>query len=297
MQMFFKSKTNRQLFSANNSLYSRIFEASKILYRLLSMTNLSFIRFEKARFYGLLQNVNYDVCNSPFFLLQTFEKSKVCFGNTLMRGGGKVKFGYARVSSKDQNPERQIESFKRLGIDERNIYIDKESGGTFNRTFYNLLVGTETSAAVLREGDVLVIDSIDRLGRNYSEITVQWNKITNELGVSMQVLDMPLLNTEKDGQIGLDQRFISDLILQILSYVAEKERENNKRRQRQGIDVAKAKGVKFGRPSIEYPENWEKVYSKWKNGEVKAVDAMIALQLTKSTFYKLAKIWAETNGS
>lgn len=200
-----------------------------------------------------------------------------------------MKFGYARVSSKDQNPERQIKSFKELGIDERNIYIDKESGGTFNRTFYNLLVGTETNAAVLRDGDILVIDSIDRLGRNYSEITVQWNKITNELGVNMQVLDMPLLNTGQDGHRGLDQRFISDLILQILSYVAEKERENNKRRQRQGIDAAKAKGVKFGRPSIEYPENWDEVYEKWKLGECRAVDAMRELVLTKSTFYKLVK--------
>ena len=206
-----------------------------------------------------------------------------------------MKFGYARVSSKDQNPERQIKSFKELGIDERNIYIDKESGGTFNRTFYNLLVGTETSAAVLRKGDALVIDSIDRLGRNYSEITVQWNKITNELGVNMQVLDMPLLNTENNGREGLDQRFISDLILQILSYVAEKERLNNKRRQRQGIEVAKAKGIKFGRPAIGYPDNWNQVYLKWKNEECKAVDAMKELGLTKSTFYKLVKKWEYSN--
>lgn len=206
-----------------------------------------------------------------------------------MRGGRDMKFGYARVSSKDQNPERQIESFKELGIEERNIYIDKESGGTFNRTFYNLLVGTETSAAVLRKGDVLVIDSIDRLGRNYSEITMQWNTITNEMGVYMQVLDMPLLNTQNYGCEGLDQRFVSDIVLQILSYVAQKERENNKRRQRQGIDVAKAKGVKFGRPEIEYPENWEGVYRKWKNGECRAVDAMKQLKLTKSTFYKLVR--------
>lgn len=147
----------------------------------------------------------------------------------------------------------------------------------------------ETSAAVLRKGDVLVIDSIDRLGRNYSEITVQWNKITNELGVDMQVLDMPLLNTENNERDGFDQCFICDMILQILSYVAEKERINNKRRQKQGIDVAKAKGVKFGRPVIEFPENWEVVYTKWKNGKCKAVDAIKELGLTKSTFYKLVK--------
>lgn len=202
---------------------------------------------------------------------------------------GVMKFGYARVSSKDQNPERQIESFMALGIEERNIFIDKESGGTFNRTFYNLLVGTEQSAAVLREGDLLVIDSIDRLGRDYGEITNQWKKITTELQVNIQVLDMPLLNTVNYGKDGLDQRFVSDLVLQILSYVAEKERQNNKRRQKQGIEVAKAKGVKFGRPCIEYPENWQDVYNKWKNGECKAVDVMKQLGLTKSSFYKLVK--------
>lgn len=200
-----------------------------------------------------------------------------------------MKFGYARVSSKDQNPERQIESFVNLGIEERNIFIDKESGGTFNRTFYNLLVGTEQSAAVLREGDLLVIDSIDRLGRDYGEITNQWKKITTELKTDIQVLDMPLLNTVNYGKDGLDQRFVSDLVLQILSYVAEKERENNKRRQKQGIEVAKTRGVKFGRPSIEYPENWKEVYTKWKNGECKAVEAMKELKLTKATFYKLVK--------
>lgn len=200
-----------------------------------------------------------------------------------------MKFGYARVSSKDQNPERQIESFKELGIEERNIFIDKESGGTFNRTFYNLLVGTETSAAVLRSGDVLVIDSIDRLGRNYSEITNQWRKITTGIDANIMVLDMPLLNTQNYGCEGLDQRFISDIVLQILSYVAQKERENNKRRQRQGINVAKVKGVKFGRPAVEYPKNWDEVYSKWKKGECKAVDAMRELGLTKSTFYKMVK--------
>ena len=200
-----------------------------------------------------------------------------------------MKFGYARVSSKDQNPERQLESFKKLGIEERNIFIDKESGGTFNRTFYNLLVGTESNAAVLRPGDLLVIDSIDRLGRSYGEVTRQWEKITKKLEVHIQVLDMPLLNTANYINEGLDQRFVSDLVLQVLSYVAEKERLNNKRRQRQGIEVAKLKGVKFGRPTIDYPDNWEEVYLKWKNGECKAVDAMKELNLSKSTFYKLVK--------
>ena len=200
-----------------------------------------------------------------------------------------MKFGYARVSSKDQNPERQLESFRKLGIEERNIFIDKESGGTFNRTFYNLLVGTESNAAVLRPGDLLVIDSIDRLGRSYGEVTKQWEKITKELEVHIQVLDMPLLNTTNYNNEGLDQRFVSDLVLQVLSYVAEKERLNNKRRQRQGIEVAKAKGVKFGRPTIDYPENWDEIYMKWRNGEMRAVEAMHKLNIKKSTFYKMAK--------
>lgn len=200
-----------------------------------------------------------------------------------------MKFGYARVSSKEQNPERQIEAFRELGIDERNIFIDKESGGTFNRYSYNLLTGTDSSAAVLRPEDLLVIDSIDRLGRNYREITKQWEKITTVIGANIQVLDMPLLNTDNYGKEGLDQRFLSDIILQVLSYVAEKERQNNKRRQKQGIEIAKQQGIKFGRPEIQYPEKWEDVYSKWEQGKCKAIDAMIELGLKKSTFYKLVK--------
>ena len=143
-------------------------------------------------------------------------------------------WGYARVSTKEQNLARQIEQLKEFGISERNIKCDKISGKTFNRMEYNALVGTETTAPTLREGDLLVIVSLDRLGRNYTEIKEQWNYIINVIGADIVVLDMPLLDTRQSGD-NLDKRFIADLVLQILSYVAQKELENTRRRQKQGM--------------------------------------------------------------
>ena len=143
-------------------------------------------------------------------------------------------YGYARVSSKEQNLERQIKELKGAGVEERNILMDKQSGKDFNRKSYNLLVGTDTTAPLLREGDVLTVYSIDRLGRNYTEIMKQWQYITQEIKADIRVLDMPLLDTRNNGD-SLDSRFVADLVLQILSYVAQKERENIKVRQSQGI--------------------------------------------------------------
>ena len=167
-------------------------------------------------------------------------------------------YGYARVSSKEQNLERQIKELKGAGVEERNILMDKQSGKDFNRKSYNLLVGTDTTAPLLREGDVLTVYSIDRLGRNYTEIMKQWQYITQEIKADIRVLDMPLLDTRNNGD-SLDSRFVADLVLQILSYVAQKERENIKVRQSQGIAVAKEQGKHLGRPAAEFPDNWEAV--------------------------------------
>ncbi|WP_101876740.1 recombinase family protein [Lachnoclostridium edouardi] len=199
-----------------------------------------------------------------------------------------MKYGYARVSSKEQNLDRQLIALKQAGVEERYIYCDKVSGKDFDRRAYNTLVGTEQTAPVLRAGDILVILSLDRLGRNYEAVRQQWEYITKEIGADIEVLDMPLLSTaESNGS--LDRRFIADLVLQILSYVAEKERRNTRERQRQGIEAAKAKGKRLGRPEIEKPDNWESVYKRWKTGEITAVEAMRETGLKKGTFYAFAK--------
>ena len=153
-------------------------------------------------------------------------------------------WGYARVSSTAQNLDRQLEQLRAYGIDERHIKTEKQSGKDFQRPAFLSLVGTETVAASMRAGDTLVICSLDRLGRNYSEIQRWWQYITKELGCGIVVLDMPLLCTN-DGENSLDRSFMADSVLQILSYVAEKERIAIHERQRQGIEVAKAQGVKF----------------------------------------------------
>lgn len=197
-------------------------------------------------------------------------------------------YGYARVSSKEQNLDRQIQALLGVGIEQRNIFCDKESGKNFNRKSYNLLTGTEISASMLREGDLLVICSIDRLGRNYTEITKEWQRITKDIGANIKVLDMPLLDTSNPDH-NLDQRFIADLVLQILSYVAEKERLNMRARQAEGIKIAREKGTHMGRPRAEFPENWVPVYENWKAGKIMAVEAMDLMGLKKATFYKLVK--------
>ena len=188
-------------------------------------------------------------------------------------------FGYVRVSSKEQNEDRQLISFKDFGIDERDIYIDKQSGKDFNRNQYNILKN------VLRENDVLVIKSIDRLGRNYNMIIDEWKDITKNIKADIVVIDMPLLDTRKNKD--LLGTFISDLILQILSYVAEQERTFIKQRQKEGIASAKSNGVKFGRPKIEKPDNFDIVVNQWKNKEIKTKEALELLNLRPNTFYTM----------
>lgn len=204
-------------------------------------------------------------------------------------------WGYCRVSTVDQNLARQIEQMKEFGISERNIRCDKSTGKNFNRREYNALVGTDTTAPLLRKGDLLVISSLDRLGRNYVEIRQQWNYIINDIGADIKVLDMPLLDT-RESEESLDKRFIADLVLQILSYVAQKELENNKKRQKQGVDVmpvinGKKTSIKTGRPTgrppASYPEQWEKYYELWRSGNITAKKCIDELRLKRAIFYKL----------
>lgn len=206
-------------------------------------------------------------------------------------------YGYARVSTKDQNLDRQLKALHDAGVEERDILIDKQSGKDFNRQSYKML-----TEKLLREGDTLVILSIDRLGRNYTEIREQWELITKTMSANIKVLDMPLLDTTNTEN--LDSRFIADLVLQILSYVAEKERENTRKRQRQGIDVmpvvngkkvSNKTGRATGRPSATYPDNWTEIYTQWKAEQITAVKAMEILNLTKSTFYNLVKRYEKQN--
>lgn len=188
-------------------------------------------------------------------------------------------YGYGRVSDKEQNEARQSKAFVDAGIDERFIFIDKQSGKDFDRPQYKILKNS------LREGDLLIIKSIDRLGRNYKEILREWQEITQDIEADIKVLDMPLLDTtlHKD----LLGSFISDLILQVLAYVAEQERQNIKQRQAEGIEIAKAKGKHLGRPKATFPEGFDGVYTMWKDGQITAKKAMQELELKPTTFYKL----------
>lgn len=211
-------------------------------------------------------------------------------------------YGYARVSTKDQNLARQLKDFEEMGIERRYVIIDEQSGKNFNRRGYNTLVGTELTAPLLHEGDLLVIHSIDRMGRNYTEIQDQWKYITQTLKANIKVLDMPLLDTSvsKDS---LDSKFIADLTLQILAYVAEKERQNINTRQKEGIAampiingkrISSKTGNATGRPSAKFPEEWEKYYSDWKAENITAKKCMDDMELKRTTFYKLVKVWEDS---
>lgn len=197
-------------------------------------------------------------------------------------------YGYARVSTKDQNVDRQIKSLVEYGVPETNIKIDKESGKDFNRTAYQLLRNE-----ILREGDTLVVKELDRLGRNKDLLKKELDHFKCK-GVRVKILNIPttLMEIPAGNDWVLDM--INNIIIEVLGAVAEEERNKIKSRQREGIEVAKEKGVKFGRPKVEYPLMWHDTYAKWKRGEIKAVDCMKALNLKKTTFYKLVKDY-ETN--
>ena len=190
-------------------------------------------------------------------------------------------FGYCRVSTSQQNEDRQIESMLAIGINERDIFVDKSSGKDFDRPQYQAL------KLQLREGDTLVIKSIDRLGRNYKQICNEWREITRDIKANIKVIDMPVLDTTRtEGLIG---EVISDIVLQLLSYVAEQERAFIKQRQAEGIKLAKEKGKRLGKPPIEFPANWHEVYQIWKDGTITAREAMKRMNLKPTSFYKLAK--------
>lgn len=187
-------------------------------------------------------------------------------------------YGYVRVSSFDQNEDRQLIEMKKLEISDDNIYIDKQSGKDFNRANYIKLINK------LKSGDLLYVLSIDRLGRNYDEIQNQWKILTEEKNIDICVLDMPLLDTRK--QKDLMGTFIADLVLQILSFVAQNERDNIKKRQAQGIAAAKAKGIKFGRPEKQLPKDFGNIVVKWKSGQLTMDEVLNIVSISKSTFYR-----------
>lgn len=187
-------------------------------------------------------------------------------------------FGYVRVSSQEQNEDRQLISMEQAGVPRSNIYIDKQSGKDFNRPNYKRLMKK------LRSGDTLFIKSIDRLGRNYEEILNQWRIITKEKSVDVVVIDMPLLDTRHEKN--LLGTFISDIVLQLLSYVSETERANIKQRQAEGIAAAKKRGVKFGRPIKEMPPNFGELITQWEKKELTMQEIMKTYDMSESTFYR-----------
>lgn len=195
-------------------------------------------------------------------------------------------YGYIRVSTKEQNEDRQYIAMKEFGVNDRDIYMDKQSGKDFNRPAYKRVM------RLLKPGDVLVIKSIDRLGRNYEEIIEQWRMITKIRGAAIVVLDMPLLDTRQKDK-DLTGTFISDLVLQILSYVAQTEREFMRQRQAEGIAAARAKGVRFGRPPMPKPPAFEMFRREWVNNEISAREAARCLGIDHKTFITWANQAAE----
>ncbi len=190
-------------------------------------------------------------------------------------------YGYIRVSSTDQNEDRQRLAMRRRQVPPEHIYLDKQSGKDFNRPQYRRLVG------VLRPGDLLYVLSIDRLGRSYEEIQAQWRLLTKELGVNICVIDMPLLDTRSGKD--LMGTFIADLVLQILSFVAQSEREHIRERQEQGIAAARARGVRFGRPSRDLPEDFPAIVAQWREKELTLAEALRLSGLSRATFYRRSR--------
>lgn len=187
-------------------------------------------------------------------------------------------YGYARVSSTDQNEERQLLALRARNVPERNIFVDKQSGKDFLRPQYKQL------ARRLREGDLLYVLSIDRLGRNYEEIQQQWRYLTKEIGIDIVVIDMPLLDTRQGKD--LMGTFIADLVLQILSFVAQSERENIKKRQAEGIAAAMERGVRFGRPEKPLPDDFSKLVYRWEIGALPFGELIRRCGMSEATFYR-----------
>ncbi len=187
------------------------------------------------------------------------------------------RYGYVRVSSKEQNEDRQMIAMEQVGIHQKNIFLDKQSGKDFDRPQYQKMIRK------LKKDDLLYIKSIDRLGRNYQEIQEQWRILTKEKGVDLIVIDMPLLDTRRGRD--LVGTFLSDIVLQVLSFVAENERTNIRKRQAEGIAAAKLRGVKFGRPAFPLPENFHEVRKAWRRKEMTLRQAAERCNMPIGTFY------------
>lgn len=190
-------------------------------------------------------------------------------------------YGYVRVSSTDQNEDRQMIAMERAGVLKRNVFMDKQSGKDFNRPKYRRL------SRKLREGDLLYIQSIDRLGRNYEEIQDQWRILTKEKRIDIVVIDMPLLDTRQGKD--LLGTFIADLVLQILSFVAESERDRIRERQKQGIEAARARGVRFGRPMAALPDSFEELVRQWEEKNLSLSEVLHQCGISEATFYRRLK--------
>lgn len=191
-------------------------------------------------------------------------------------------YGYARVSTKEQNEDRQLIALEAFPVPDKNIFIDKQSGKDFDRPQYQRLMRK------MRSGDILVVKSIDRLGRSYDEILWQWRRITKEKNVDIVILDMPLLDTRRSGK-NLMGTFVADMVLQILSYVAQTERENIHQRQMEGIAAARSRGVQFGRPRKEVPEEFWRLKSAYEKKEITSRKAAGELQISQDTFLRWVK--------
>jgi DNA invertase Pin-like site-specific DNA recombinase len=195
-----------------------------------------------------------------------------------------MQLGYVRVSDKDQNPERQIEKLKWLGLEERFIFVDKASGKNFERPQYQAM------KRIIREGDLIYIDSLDRLGRNYDGIIREWKEITRGQGADIVILDNEaLFDSRKYKTMGDIGKLLEDQLLSLLSYVAEQERDKIRRRQREGIDLALAKKRPYGRPRAKITDKYRSAWLQWKKGKITAVKAMSMANVKPTTFYKLAK--------
>ena len=194
-----------------------------------------------------------------------------------------MNYGYARVSTINQHLDRQIDELRKVGLLDSQIFIDKESGKDFNRTNYKKLIRK------LRPGDTLYIKSLDRLGRNYDMVLDEWKTLTKDKGIDIVVIDMPLLDTRIEGK-NLVGKFIADVVLQVLSFVAENEREIMKQRQAEGIKMAKLRGVKFGRPATPTPDDFEEIAKLYRQKKITAMAAIGMSGLTRGTFYRKLKL-------
>lgn len=195
-----------------------------------------------------------------------------------------MKYGYVRVSSITQNTARQMDEMYKLGLNDEMIFVDKQSGKDFDRTNYQFL------KSKLKKDDLLIIKSIDRLGRNYEMIMDEWSILTKELEVDIYVIDFPLLDTRVEGK-NLVGKFIADIVLQVLSFVAQNERENIRKRQAEGIQIAKANGIHMGRPKYKLPNNFEEIVHRFHNKKITNIEAAKLLNMKRGTFLKYSKLY------